>query len=136
MRIVIEVDGASRGNPGASACGIVLRIEGGQEREVGLYLGNTTNNVAEYLAVIAGLQLAREEGAREIRLQTDSELLVKQLSGAYRVRAEHLRPLYQKAMRLLGQFDKTHVTHVPRQNNRRADRLANLALDTASQIPC
>ncbi len=136
MRMVIEVDGASRGNPGAAGCGIVLRPEGGPEREVGLYLGKTTNNVAEYLAVISGLQLALEDGADEIWLKSDSELLIKQLSGAYRVRADHLKALYRDVMALLGRFPKTHIKHVPREQNRRADRLANLALDAAGKNPC
>ena len=134
--MVIEVDGASRGNPGAASCGIVLRREGGPEREIGLFVGKTTNNVAEYLAVICGLELAQKEGATEIWLRTDSELLVKQLSGTYRVRADHLRPLYTKVMKLLGTFKETDVQHVPREKNRRADGLANLALDAAARIPC
>lgn len=131
--LIVYTDGASRGNPGPAGAGwLFVRDDGRVVAEGRLPLGHTTNNVAEYQAVIAALQRARHLGARRIRLRSDSELLVQQLSGAYRVRAEHLQPLYRQVQELVRAFERVTFEHVPREQNRRADRLANEAADGAS----
>lgn len=136
MRYTVWVDGAARGNPGPAAVGIVLEAEPhGARREVGLFLGTATNNVAEYLAALAGLQLAARAGAKSVVLKSDSELLVKQLRGEYRVRAGHLQGLCTAVRAWLGRFDSATVEHVPRTANQDADAAANLALDAAEALP-
>jgi ribonuclease HI len=134
--MVAWIDGGSRGNPGKAGCGIVLQLpEGVMERHT-LFLGQTTNNVAEYTALLAALERARDLGAAEIQVRTDSELMVKQLDGRYRVRANHLVPYWRTARKLLTGFTSAQVVHVPRGENRAADRLANQAMDTGvSSLP-
>lgn len=128
--VIAYTDGASRGNPGPAGAGWLLADgDGGVIEEGALPLGSTTNNVAEYRAVIAALERARDLGARRVTLRSDSELLVRQLSGAYRVRAEHLQPLHQQVRRLVGAFERVTFEHVPRGQNRRADELANQGAD-------
>jgi ribonuclease HI len=123
-------DGASRGNPGQAGAGAVL-IDGcgdikGQYAE---YLGQATNNVAEYQALLLGLKKAQELGVKKIQVFADSELLVRQLNGQYRVKASHLLPLYQAAQQALKELEVHGITHVPREMNHLADRLANAAID-------
>ena len=129
--LLIHIDGAARGNPGPAAIGVILAESGGRTvREHGARIGETTNNVAEYRALLCSLELAREMGADHLTVHSDSELLVKQMNGLYRVRNEQLLPLYLQARALCAGFSSVEIAHVPRSRNRRADQLANLALDT------
>jgi ribonuclease HI len=128
--VVARCDGAARGNPGPAAIGVVLQDpKGNALREVGERIGDTTCNVAEYRAVIRAAEEALALGATDITFLLDSELLVFQLRGSYRVKAPHLRLLHDQAMALLRRFRRWEVRHVPREQNAAADALANLALD-------
>jgi ribonuclease HI len=123
-------DGASRGNPGQAGAGVLLVDALGDIRvQYGEYLGQTTNNVAEYQALLLGLKMARNLGVRKIQVFADSELLVRQLNGQYRVKAAHLLPLWQEAGQALQGFETYTISHVPRELNYLADRLANGAID-------
>jgi ribonuclease HI len=123
-------DGGSRGNPGPAASGAVLFDEGGAVlREVGTYLGVTTNNVAEWTGLLTGLEAALELGVDDLAVRLDSELVVKQISGAYRVKNEGLIPLHAKAKALLRKFARVDVQHVRRKENAAADALVNQVLD-------
>jgi len=123
-------DGASRGNPGPAGAGALLYDPRGEIRaRVARYLGETTNNVAEYQALIFGLQAARQHKVRRLQVFADSELLVRQLTGRYRVKSPHLLPLWREAVRELQQFATWSVSHVPREENHLADELANQAID-------
>ena len=123
--VVVYTDGASHGNPGPAGAGWVITTREGEEIEAGaLPLGETTNNAAEYRAVIAALERAQALGARRVRLRADSELLIHQLTGRYQVRSERLLPLYETIQRLCRSFDAVAFEHVPREENRRADELA------------
>ena len=127
-------DGGSRGNPGPSASGAVLfGPDGSILREVGEFLGIKTNNVAEWTALIIGLRAAQELGLRTLAIRMDSELVVKQVRGEYRVKNEDLKPLHQVAMRLLKSFDRIDIAHVPRNQNKDADRVVNRVLDAIAQ---
>ncbi|HEV2474555.1 MAG TPA: ribonuclease HI family protein [Chthonomonadales bacterium] len=124
------VDGASRGNPGPAGIGIVLqRADGSIAKEIAEPLGRTTNNVAEYTAMIRALEEARALGCNSVKVYTDSELMARQLNGLYKVKSAHLFPLFARARLLLQQFRKATVTHVPREYNCRADKLSNLGAD-------
>lgn len=126
----LHVDGGARGNPGPGAAGVVLTDQAGAVlHRAGYYLGRTTNNVAEYEALIRGLEAARACGASTVNVYSDSELLVRQMNGEYRVKSAHLQPLHQRAMRLCRQFESCVVKHVRRDRNVGADRLVNRALD-------
>ena len=132
MKATLFADGGSRGNPGPAAGGAVLLDERGATlREVGLYLGVATNNVAEWRALIAGLQAAAELGVEQLDVRLDSELVVRQLSGAYRVKHPDLQPLFQQARSLMRRFTAVDVRHVRRNENRLADALVNRTLDEA-----
>jgi ribonuclease HI len=123
-------DGGSRGNPGPAASGAVLFGEDGEVlREVGTYLGVATNNVAEWTGLVTGLQAALELGVDDLAVRLDSELVVKQISGAYRVKHEGLIPLHAKAKALLRKFARVDVRHVRRKENAAADALVNAVLD-------
>jgi ribonuclease HI len=123
-------DGGSRGNPGPAASGAVLFDEGGMVlREVGTYLGVATNNVAEWTGLVTGLEAALELGVDDLSVRLDSELVVKQISGAYRVKHEGLIPLHAKAKMLLRKFARVDVQHVRRKENAAADALVNQVLD-------
>jgi ribonuclease HI len=127
-------DGASRGNPGQAGAGVVLLDGRGDIRgQYGEYLGQATNNVAEYQALLLGLKKARDLGVQKIQIFADSELLVRQLTGQYRVKAAHLLPLYNAAKHALQEFEIHDITHVPRELNHLADRLANAAIDQQLQ---
>ncbi len=102
--------------------------------EAGYFLGEATNNVAEYQGLLRGLKVANELGATRILVVSDSELMVKQINGQYRVKAENLKPLYQQAVALLGRFGKWQMTHTRRENNKLADQLANRAMDAAADV--
>ena len=128
-KVVIYADGASLGNPGPAAIGAIIKDEQGNLiNSISQRIGTTTNNQAEYKAIITALEKAISLGAREVELRSDSELVVKQINGLYRVKKTTLRPLYQKVVQLVGSLEAFTVTRVPRQQNREADRLANKAL--------
>ena len=130
MKLTVNVDGGARGNPGPSAIGIVVRDEtGGVLLERGEKIGDATNNVAEYRALIAGINLAKELGADEIDLIGDSELVVKQIQGKYKVKNAGIKPLHAEAKAALADFDSWTISHVRREMNADADRLVNEALD-------
>jgi ribonuclease HI len=123
-------DGGSRGNPGPAASGAVLFDEAGAVlREVGTFLGVATNNVAEWTGLLTGLEAALDLGVDDLAVRLDSELVVKQISGAYRVKNEGLIPLHAKAKVLLRKFAHVDVQHVPRKQNAAADALVNQVLD-------
>src|SRR5437867_814027 len=124
------VDGGARGNPGPAGFGAHIEdTEGNVVREVNGFLGVTTNNVAEYEGLLAALRAARDLGARTLEVFADSELMVRQMNGQYRVRNERLRPLFNKAQSLAQNLSRFRISHVPRERNREADRLANEAMD-------
>ncbi|HSL10571.1 MAG TPA: ribonuclease HI family protein [Actinomycetota bacterium] len=128
--VVIHTDGAARGNPGPAGAGAVVTTRDGDViAEIAEPLGDTTNNVAEYTAAILGLERAAELGATRVELRTDSQLLVHQLSGRYRVKASHLQPLHARVKELVASFERVRFVHVPRESNAEADRLANLGVE-------
>jgi ribonuclease HI len=122
-------DGASRNNPGEAGAGVVILHRDKTVKEIARYLGTTTNNIAEYTAAIMGLEYAAREGASRVVLFADSELLVKQLNGEYKVKNEGLKPLYRKAKELIAKIGSVEVKYIPRGNNKVADALANKAID-------
>jgi ribonuclease HI len=129
-RAMLFADGGSRGNPGPAALGArLVDADGNVLREIAEYLGVTTNNVAEWSALIAGLEAAIELGVRDLGVRLDSELVVKQLSGEYRVKHPNLQPLHARAKSLLRRFERVDVAHVRRKENADADALVNRALD-------
>jgi ribonuclease HI len=131
-RITVNVDGGARGNPGPAAIGVVLRDGDGELLEkVGEKIGEATNNVAEYRALLRGIELAREHGAEDLELIGDSELVVRQVEGRYKVKNAGMKELYDEVVRALRQFDSWSIRHVRRAENADADRLVNEALDGA-----
>jgi ribonuclease HI len=129
-RLTVNVDGGARGNPGPAAIGVVLRDDGGRiVEEVGEEIGEATNNVAEYKALLRGIELAAAQGASELELVGDSELVVRQVEGRYKVKNAGIKPLHAEVKRALGDFDAWSIRHVPRSQNADADRLVNRALD-------
>jgi ribonuclease HI len=131
-KIVVYVDGGARGNPGpAAAAAVATTPEGDELNERSAYIGEATNNVAEYRALLLGLELARELGASEVDIVNDSELVARQIGGEYKVKHAGLKPLYLDAMRALRDFDRWSVRSVRREGNVRADELVNEALDEA-----
>jgi ribonuclease HI len=131
--VTVHVDGGARGNPGpAAAAAVVTAPDGSVLAEAGEYIGEATNNVAEYRALLLGLSLARELGAREVDVVNDSELVARQIGGQYKVKHAGLRPLWQQAVEELRSFDRWSVRNVPRAANARADELVNEALDEAT----
>jgi ribonuclease HI len=130
LKVIAHVDGGARGNPGPAAIGVVVSDpEGEMLTEVGERIGPATNNVAEYRALLRGVELARELGADELELVNDSELVAKQLTGQYRVKHPAMKPLYEEAMAGLRGFASWRIRSVPRAQNARADALVNEALD-------
>ena len=127
---VAYVDGASRGNPGPAAYAAILRSPERKEViRIGKPLGIATNNAAEYYALITALDYAAHHGIKSLRVRSDSELLVNQMNGRYRVRSKDLKPLHERAAKLANQLEHFTIEHVPREENREADALANEALD-------
>jgi ribonuclease HI len=127
---VANVDGASRGNPGPASYAVVVRgPDGATCFEVGKYLGPATNNVAEYYGLITALDYAAAQGIDRLLVRSDSELLVRQMQGRYKVKSTDLRPLYERARKMANGLAHFAIEHVPRELNREADELANLALD-------
>jgi|SRR5215471_7757924 len=124
-------DGAARGNPGPAGAGALLRSQGGEVlAEISEYLGETTNNQAEYQALLLGLKKAQELKLTTLKVFLDSELVVKQLNGDYKVKHPDLIPLYREVVALLKKFPSIAVAHVYREKNKEADKLANLAIDS------
>jgi len=136
VEAMLFADGGSRGNPGPAAGGAVLLDPRGELlEEIGAYLGIATNNVAEWTALVLGLEAAAKRGIRRLGVRLDSELVVKQLSGEYRVKHAGLQPLYRRAQQLLRGFSEVEVRHVPRKQNALADRLVNRVLDQKAPAP-
>ena len=128
--VQLYTDGASRGNPGEAGTGVVILDEQGDELvATGKYLGQCTNNEAEYRALLYGLEKCAELGSGRLKVHLDSELIVKQIRGEYKVKHPNLKPLFQQAMVKLSGFASYSVSHVRREKNRRADELANRAID-------
>ena len=128
--MTLYTDGGARGDPGPGGAGIVLKDEGGNTiQEIGKYRGDCTNNEAEYLALLMGLKAAKEAGARRVTCFLDSELIVRQLNGLYKVKNESMRVYYNKVQEFEGEFLDVDYTHIPRTENKEADILVNEALD-------
>ncbi len=128
--ITAYCDGGSRGNPGPAGYGVFIQGAGGETvAELSEFLGRATNNVAEYQALLAALEYALKSGHPRLKVIADSELLVKQIQGRYKVNSPDLRPLYEEARRQIAQLDSFRIEHVLRGKNKQADRLANLAMD-------
>jgi ribonuclease HI len=129
-RVTVNVDGGARGNPGPAAIGVVLRNgDGGVVEEVGETIGEATNNVAEYRALLRGIELAAGHGAGEVELIGDSELVVRQVEGRYKVKNAGMKELHAEVKKALRGFDSWSIRHVRRAENADADRLVNEALD-------
>lgn len=129
-KLILYTDGGSRGNPGHAASGFVIYDENNKELHAeGKYLGINTNNFAEYTALIEGLKKAMEMGGTEIQIRMDSELIVKQMKGQYKIKQPHLQLLASEVLKLLGKFHSHSFTHVRRELNKRADHMVNDALD-------
>jgi ribonuclease HI len=129
MKLKIYTDGASRNNPGDAGIGVVIKKDNKVVKEIGDYVGKTTNNIAEYMALIRGLEEALVLKAAEVECFADSELLVRQINGEYKVKNEGLIPLFYIALSLIKKFKSFEIHHLPRANNARADELANHGLD-------
>jgi ribonuclease HI len=128
--MVVNVDGGARGNPGPAAVGVVVQDADGEVlEEVGERIGKATNNVAEYRALLLGIERARQHGASELELIGDSELVVRQVKGEYKVKDPALRELHSEVKRELAQFERWSIRHVRRESNSEADRLVNEVLD-------
>jgi phosphoribosylglycinamide formyltransferase 1 len=133
--IVAYTDGGSRGNPGPAAAGFVLTdTNGAQLQGKGFFLGRATNNVAEYTAIIKALEAAKQTGGKRITVRSDSELLVRQLNGQYKVKSEQVRPLYRQATELMGEFENCEVQYIAREENKEADKLVNQALNLEGDV--
>jgi ribonuclease HI len=137
-----NIDGGSRGNPGPAAYGVVVRdASGAIVSRLKKYIGHSTNNVAEYFGLIAALDYAQTQGLQALRVESDSELMVKQMRGQYRVKSEELKPLFERARKMAQGLESFRIDHVYREQNREADALVNQALDetgragTASEKP-
>lgn len=128
----VWVDGGSRGNPGEAGAGVVLDLGGGRRELHTLYLGRGTNNEAEYAGLLAALERLVALGADTVRVFSDSQLLVRQMNGQYKVKAENLRPLWSAARQLASSFRHFSIGHIPRSANAAADALANQAMDSRS----
>jgi len=128
------IDGASRGNPGDAGFGVVLETDRDGEEVVG-YLGKATNNVAEYAALIAPLTLAAERGVEKLVVYSDSQLMVRQVNGFYRLKAPHLKPIFLEVLKLRQAIPDFIIEHVARDENKKADGLANRAIDERAPLP-
>lgn len=133
MKLVVHVDGGARGNPGPAAIGVVVSDAAGEPVEqLGEAIGEATNNVAEYRALLRGLERARALGADEVEVVGDSELVAKQVNGQYKVKHPAMKPLHAQALQALAGFERWRVRTVPRAQNAAADALVNAALDAAA----
>ncbi len=134
-KIVAHIDGASRGNPGPSAAGFTLTDSAGSHLQAkAFFIGRATNNVAEYTALVKALEAAKRIGAEQLTVFSDSELLVRQINGRYKVKSEQIRPLFRQAVDLLGEFENWKVRHITREENKEADELANQALNLERDV--
>src|SRR3984893_2013406 len=125
-----NIDGGSRGNPGPASYGVVVRNERGDiVAKLKKYIGRMTNNVAEYYGLIAALDYMQSQGIKALRIESDSELLVKQMRGQYKVRSPELQPLFERARKMAAALESFRIDHVYREQNREADALANEAMD-------
>ena len=132
MKGILHTDGGARGNPGPAGIGVVLKDESGDViGDIAEGIGTATNNVAEYKALIAGLQLAHEKGITELDVYMDSELVVSQIKGDWKIKNDALRRLAVEARRLIDRFEKWELQHVRREHNADADKLANQGMDAA-----
>ncbi len=129
MELTIYTDGASRNNPGEAGAGIFILRDGKPAAKIARYLGTTTNNIAEYTAAIIGMEHAVSLGATRVKLFADSELMVKQINGQYKVKNEGLKPLHEQVKRLMAKIGRVEVRYIPREQNKDADALANQAID-------
>src|SRR5579872_1843620 len=130
-----NIDGAARGNPGPASYGVVIRRPDGTPLEsIGKYIGRHTNNVAEYYALIAALDYAAANGIKRLRVQSDSQLIVNQMKGLYKVKHPDLRPLHERAKKMAAALESFTIQYVPREENREADELANAALDSTGGV--
>jgi len=128
--LIAHIDGGARGNPGPAGYGVIIEDSQGHKlAELSRFLGHRTNNYAEYSALLAALQHAIERGGKALQVYSDSELLVKQMRGEYKMKSPDLRPLFREAQALVEKLEWFRITHVPREQNRDADRLANQAMD-------
>jgi ribonuclease HI len=135
VHLVLYVDGGSSGNPGPCGSAAILKADDGTTlMEKARAFGPATNNVAEYQAVILGLEMAAQLRPERLTIRSDSELLVRQLAGQYRVKAPHLKPLHQQVRRLLAPFESVEIEHIPRSQNSEADKLAAKAIEKARQV--
>jgi len=136
LHLIIHTDGGARGNPGPAAAGVVVRdAEDGQVvHQKGIFLGKATNNVAEYRGLLVGLEFAAGMKADEVTVKSDSELLVKQMNGEYRVKNETLKVLFEQANDMVRAFDSCTFQHIPRGQNKEADRLVNRAINLKRDI--
>ena len=131
MQVTINIDGGSRGNPGLAGAGVIIKSadDGTVLHQAGIYLGRATNNVAEYQGLIEGLRRAKKLNATDVEVFSDSELLVRQMNGEYRVKNEGLKPLFEKANTLAADFEEFRISHIPREQNTQADEMANKAMN-------
>ncbi|MBN1765483.1 MAG: ribonuclease HI family protein [Sedimentisphaerales bacterium] len=135
MHLIIRTDGGSRGNPGPAAAGVLISKKGSKVIfSGGFYLGETTNNVAEYTALVRALELAEQLGGTRLDVFCDSELVVKQVNGQYKVKNANLKSIYNKVIDLISRFEQVNVNHVYRNGNTQADALVNQALDRKSDV--
>ncbi len=129
-KLIINTDGSAEPNPGPAAIGATIKDEQGKLlTTISQRIGRATNNQAEYRAIIAALEKALSLGANQVDIRSDSELVVRQLNGRYRVKKASLKPLYQQVKQLSSQFEGFNITHIPREQNKEADRLAGMALN-------
>lgn len=133
MKATLHTDGGARGNPGPAGIGFVLAIENREPVEYGEYIGETTNNQAEYKALLAGLRRALDEAVTDLACYLDSELVVKQVNGEYRIKNEELKPLAREVQDMAKQFPKITFQHVRREKNSGADKLVNKAIDATKK---
>jgi ribonuclease HI len=132
MKAILHADGGARGNPGPAGIGVVLTDESDEViGEIARGIGEATNNIAEYSALIAGMELALDKGVTEIEIRLDSELVVSQLKGDWKIKSDRLRSLAVKARSLFDRFESASIAHVPREMNADADKLANQGMDQA-----
>ncbi len=133
--IIAYIDGASRGNPGPAAAGYTLADSAGTQLQAkAFFLGRATNNIAEYTSLVKALEAAEKIGTEQLVVFSDSELLVRQINGQYKVKSEQIRPLFRQAVNLLGEFKNWKVRHIPREKNKETDRLVNQALNLGTDI--
>ncbi len=131
-KLIINIDGGARGNPGPAGAGVILRdIKGKVVAKHKRYLGHATNNVAEYSALVLALQEARKFGAAELQIFMDSELIVRQMQGKYKIKEPALKLLAQEVFKLTHYFSHVDFHHIPREKNKEADQLVNEAIDSA-----